>query len=148
MTETQHKIFMAACKSENLNPIPEYVFARMLGRKFRTDYYFELNGLECALEVDGGIWVNGRHNRGSGFIAGLEKRNAYTLLNIQQLTFTVQDIEQKPMSVIRAVKLCLGIGVEPEFIYNQLYPAKLRKEKALKTSKKRKAVAVKQRLSI
>lgn len=32
-----------------------------------------------AMECEGGIWMNGRHNRGKGYLADVEKYNAATL---------------------------------------------------------------------
>ena len=53
-------------------PIPEHRFHS--ARKWRFDYAWPDVGL--ALEVDGGIWVQGRHSRGSGQVKEMEKFNA------------------------------------------------------------------------
>jgi very-short-patch-repair endonuclease len=74
-------------------PLTEYQFAKELGRKWRFDYaWFRYDGVihadfvtmapvqNIALEVDGAVWVNGRHTRGSGYEKDLEKINTATLM--------------------------------------------------------------------
>jgi len=68
-------LFPLACLKMGLpEPMPEYRFHHT--RKWRIDYYFEHEGRKVGLEVEGGVWVNGRHNRGKGFLADIEKYNA------------------------------------------------------------------------
>jgi very-short-patch-repair endonuclease len=57
-------------------PVREHVFARP--RRWRFDFAWPDRKL--AVEVEGGIWAAGRHNRPLGMIADIEKYNAAILL--------------------------------------------------------------------
>jgi len=56
-------------------PIFEYRFYAL--RKWRFDAAWP--DKRCALEIEGGVWANGRHTRGSGFVKDMEKYNAAVL---------------------------------------------------------------------
>ena len=45
-------------------------------RKWRFDY--ALIYAKIAIEVEGGVWSNGRHTRGKGFLGDMEKYNEAT----------------------------------------------------------------------
>lgn len=47
-------------------------------RKWEFDFCYPEH--KIAFEVEGGIWISGRHNRASGFIKDIEKYNAAGLL--------------------------------------------------------------------
>ena len=49
-----------------------------VSRRWRFDFAFPLQ--RVALEIEGGIWCGGRHTRGLGFEADVEKYNQATLL--------------------------------------------------------------------
>lgn len=75
--KVQQKIFTAFCITEGL-PVPEAEYQFHEERKWRIDYFFENeeNGKKVALEVEGGVWNYGRHNRAEGFLRDMEKYNA------------------------------------------------------------------------
>jgi very-short-patch-repair endonuclease len=70
-------------------PFREYRFAAP--RRWRFDFAWPDRLI--AVEVDGGTWVNGRHNRGAGFIKDCEKHNAAVLLGWSVLKFPGESIE-------------------------------------------------------
>lgn len=55
-------------------------------RKWRLDFAFP--SLKLGVEVDGGLWTQGRHQRPDGFQKDCEKMNAAALLGWRILRFT------------------------------------------------------------
>ena len=53
-------------------PVREHRFHPV--RRWRFDYAWIEH--KVALEVEGGVWTGGRHTRGTGFVADIEKYNA------------------------------------------------------------------------
>lgn len=64
-TSTIESIFHIEC-------VKEYRFDEK--RKWRIDY--AIPQYKIAIEVEGGVWTNGRHTRASGFLRDIEKYNA------------------------------------------------------------------------
>ena len=71
MNQTQqNSFFLAICKSERIpEPVTEHRFDKV--RRWRFDYAWP--AYMVALEVEGGAFTKGRHTRGKGFIADMEK---------------------------------------------------------------------------
>lgn len=67
-------------------PTPEYKFHPT--RKWRADYAFLFTTPRVLVEVDGGVWAQGRHTRGAGFIEDQRKLNAASLLGFTVLRYT------------------------------------------------------------
>lgn len=71
-------------RAHKLAPEPEFKFHDT--RKWRFDFAFPNE--KVAVEVEGGTWVSGRHNRGDGFVRDTEKYNAAAVLGWCVLRFT------------------------------------------------------------
>lgn len=67
----------------NLDCVLEYQFAKP--RKWRIDCY--IPSLKLAIEFEGGVYTNGRHTRGQGFLNDIEKYNTITLHGLYLLRF-------------------------------------------------------------
>lgn len=52
-------------------------------RKWRADYCIPKH--KIILEVEGGVWLNGRHTRAAGFIKDMEKYNTATSMGYSVL---------------------------------------------------------------
>ena len=70
-------------------PVQEYRFHKT--RRWRFDFCFVDSML--ALEVEGGIWTDGRHTRGSGFIKDMEKYNQAAILGYSLLRTTPEQMQ-------------------------------------------------------
>jgi hypothetical protein len=79
-------------KAANLPvPVPEYRFD-LNGRRWRFDYAWP--DRLVAVEIDGGSWINGRHNRAAGFLADMDKFNAAVRQGWRVLHYTPQTMLQ------------------------------------------------------
>lgn len=82
-------IFFALLKSNDIEiPITEHKFHST--RRWRFDYCWI--DKKVALEVEGGVWTNGRHTRGSGFVKDMEKYNNAALLGFRIIKCTPKDL--------------------------------------------------------
>ena len=90
--KSKNYIFSQTCVAVGLpEPVAEYRFHPT--RKWRIDWFFEgANGRKVALEVEGGAFTGGRHTRGKGFVADMEKYNELTRAGIWLLRVTPSDL--------------------------------------------------------
>ena len=72
-------------------PAPSVEYKFHPTRKWRIDYAWPSRKL--AVEIDGGIWRNGSHSRGSGLMRNYEKRNAMAVMGWRLLCYTPQSID-------------------------------------------------------
>lgn len=73
-------------------------------RKWRAD--FHLIDKKILIEVEGGIWSDGRHTRGKGYIGDMEKYNSATMMGYQVIRFSTEQV--KSGSAIEQIEKMVG----------------------------------------
>ena len=81
-------------------PLPDRQaeFAKHLSREdgkpigYAFDFAWPQEGVKVAIEIQGGQWSQGRHNRGAGMQADCEKRNLATKLGWKVYYLTTSDM--------------------------------------------------------
>lgn len=96
------------------DPVREYRFAPP--RMWRFD--FAWLDLALAVEVEGGIFMAGRHSRGVGFREDAEKYNTATLLGWRVLKFTDREIKNGE-AVSWIERAIAGISQLPTNVFHQ-----------------------------
>lgn len=103
-----HDQFVLQCKAHGLpDPVPEYKFHPI--RKWRFDFAWFDDKAEVyvAMEIEGGLFVNGRHSRGRTMINDMEKYNNATLLGWKVYRFSTDEI--KNGEAVKFMKGALGL---------------------------------------
>lgn len=97
-------IFRAFCRSEGIpDPVAEYSFCP--GRKWRADYAWPAGKL--LLEVEGGVWQGGRHNRSDGFQKDISKYNTASCMGFRIIRVIPANLLK--VSTIEMIRICLGL---------------------------------------
>lgn len=95
------QVFAFQLRTANIHMEREHQFHPK--RKWRFD--FAIPERMIAIEIEGGIWSNGRHNRGAGYSADCEKYNSATVLGWRVLRGTSDQINN--LSLIDHLKTLL-----------------------------------------
>ena len=77
-------------------PVCEFRFCPT--RKWRSDFAYPER--KVLIEIEGGVWTEGRHVRGRGYLADIEKYNTAALMGYRLLRVTPDDVRKG-----RALKL-------------------------------------------
>jgi hypothetical protein len=99
---TIEELFALHCQSYGLTPTREHKFHPT--RRWRFDFAFPER--MCAVECEGAVWTNGRHTRGSGFVADMEKYNAAASLGWFVFRFDASAVKSG-----EAIKFMVGVLV-------------------------------------
>ena len=93
-------LFPAYCKAAGLPvPVAELRFAPP--RRWRFDWAWPTHRI--ALEVEGAVWVQGRHTRGSGFVKDMEKYNTAAAMGWRIIRCQPQDLfTEQTLNYLRA----------------------------------------------
>lgn len=76
-------------KTYNIEFQTEFKFN--LERKWRAD--FHLVGKMILIEVEGGIWSNGRHTRGKGYLGDMKKYNSAQELGYSVYRYSTEQVK-------------------------------------------------------
>jgi len=91
--------FALALKSVGVDMVQQYKFHPT--RRWRLD--FSHVETRTAVEIDGGEFANGAHNRGSRMANDYEKRNEATMAGWAVLQFTGAMVKKDPVGLARMV---------------------------------------------
>lgn len=83
-------------------PTPEREVRFDATRKWRFDFAWIAD--KVSVEIDGGAYVNGRHNRGRGFESDHEKLNAAQAQGWKVFKFTPQMLKRDPEKCINVFR--------------------------------------------
>lgn len=73
-------------------PVPERQYKAIPNRKYQVDFCWPDSKYRLVLEVEGGVWVGGRHNSPAGFLKDIEKYNLLSASGWTLYRVTPQDI--------------------------------------------------------
>lgn len=109
-TERQRRVFVAFCVGAGL-PAPVAEFRFHDSRKWRFDWAWP--DARVALEIDGGAYTGGRHTRGAGFEADIDKMSEAAALGWR---------------IVRTLPKHLGSGVTLDRLRRALEFSNLKRE--------------------
>lgn len=89
-------------------PKPERQFKFHPTRQWQCDFAWPES--KVVVEIEGGVYTQGRHVRPSGFIKDIQKYNALMLAGYRLLRFTPDMISDDPMSVLDQVRRMLQVA--------------------------------------
>lgn len=99
-------------------PVPQTQYRFAPPRRWTFDFCWPM--VRLALEVEGGIWIGGRHNRAAGFERDIEKYNEAALRGYAVLRVTTRQVKTGAalMLVERALRhtttTAVGASIGPD----------------------------------
>lgn len=110
-------VFTVLCQSDlRVECVKEFKFHP--SRRWRFDYAIPEH--KIAVEVEGGVWTNGRHTRPQGFLGDIEKYNTATLMGWR--VFRTTPTELVRTATLKMIKQAILGVYEPE---NSLFSPKM-----------------------
>lgn len=108
--QRQHEDSFAAwwARLHPTQPAPERELTFAKPRRFRFDFAWPEQ--RVAVEIDGGVWVGGRHSTGAGYEKDAEKMNLAAVHGWRVLHFTPGMLQRDPIACCGAVLLALKRG--------------------------------------
>lgn len=130
--------FLAAWRGRHGNkhePIDQLKFAKRVGRLWRFDMSWP--GSMVAVEIDGAVFVRGRHSRGIGQTNDNQKLNAAQLLGWRVFRFTVKDFEAGAIEQMLDIVTLAVLRANRSAVHAGLFPVRKAAKKQKKTAKSR-----------
>nr|DAM65294.1 MAG TPA: DNA mismatch endonuclease [Caudoviricetes sp.] len=101
-------VFTVICKTDlGVECVKEHKFHPK--RRWRFDY--AIPEYKIALEVEGGVWTQGRHTRPQGFLGDVEKYNQATLMGWRVFRTTPSELYRK--ATIEMLKTAISGEIQP-----------------------------------
>lgn len=88
-TERERRAFTAVCAAAGFSP-PEFEYRFHPDRQWRLDIAWPAS--KVALEINGGIWTQGRHTRGAGALEDMHKLSEASVLGWRVLYCTPDEL--------------------------------------------------------
>lgn len=98
--KNNNNFILQLLKQEKL-PLPEIEYRFCKNRKWRFDYAYPKQ--KIAIEIEGGVWMGGRHTRGSGFVKDMVKYNNATMLGWRLLRYTPDQKTNKMIDDLKKI---------------------------------------------
>lgn len=123
MRSSLEALFAAQLKAAGLVFKSEVPFAEHVGRKWRADFqvwagaidhlpdYSRVRPEPIMVEINGGTWINGRHNTGAGSERDMEKASYAAALGWRVLQLTAKMVEDG--TGLALVEAALGLRAVP-----------------------------------
>ena len=70
-------------------------------RRWRADLKVSRGDKSALVEIEGGIWTQGRHNRAQGYLADMEKYREAAVLGYNVLRFSTAEVNGVMLDTIR-----------------------------------------------
>lgn len=103
-SELESKFYKWVISEDLPTPTREVTFA--YPRRWRFDFGWQEH--KVAVEIDGGIWIKGRHSRGKGIIADCEKAEAAHRFGWRVYRVPSNWVKAKRPEVIETLRILLG----------------------------------------
>ena len=102
-------VFTTICKTDlGVECVKEYKFHPK--RRWRFDYAIPAH--KIALEVEGGVWTQGRHTRPQGFLGDVDKYNCATLMGWRVFRTTPEQLYR--LFTVNLLKTAINEAFDPE----------------------------------
>lgn len=107
-------ILYEIANKEGVTVVKEYKFADHLGFKYRFDY--AIIERKIAFEIEGGVYIYGRHNSPIGYTEDVIKYNLATLEGWRVYRFTTEMLRRNALIYPTSQKPNRGVKTLSEFL--------------------------------